>query len=105
MLAGAGGAICAVPRPASDSDEPAARLMVVELPASNGAGRAKAVLLPRMPAYGNAPGLLARPGSVEDGLELRCATGNETLNLRPLQRIEGNGNNEFHLLQATPAAH
>jgi cyclic-di-GMP-binding protein len=83
----------------------APQAMVVELPASNGAGRAKAVLLPRMPAYGNAPGLLARPGSVEDGLELRCATGNETLNLRPLQRIEGNGNNEFHLLQATPAAH
>lgn len=72
--------------------------VVVELPAINGSGRAKAVLLPRMPTYNNAAGLLAVPGTVPAGLEVRYPSGNDTVLLRLGQRLEANGNNEFHVL-------
>jgi len=74
--------------------------VVVELPASTGGLRGKAILLPRMPAFGNAAGLIAPPESVPPTLELRYPTGGRELVLRLAQRLESGSACEFHLLRA-----
>ncbi len=75
--------------------------LVVDLPGRNGGVRPKAILLPRMPAFSNAAGLLALPGTVPDGLEIRYPTGGGNVTLRLAQRLEGNPQNDFFLF--TPA--
>lgn len=72
--------------------------LVVDLPAGEGKLRAKAVLLPRMPAYNNAAGLLAKPGSVPEGLEILYPAGGATVRLKLAQRVEGNSRSDFFLL-------
>jgi hypothetical protein len=72
--------------------------LVVDLPASADTARAKAVLLPRMPAYNNAAGLLSTPGRIPDGLEILYPTGGTKVRLKLAQRIEGNSRNDFYLL-------
>lgn len=72
--------------------------LVIDLPAANGSKRAKAVLLPRLPAFNNAAGLLSTPGSVPDGLEILYPAGDTRRRLKMAQRIEGNASNEVHLL-------
>ena len=72
--------------------------LVVDLPARAGAVRAKAVLLPRLPAFNNAAGLLSTPGSVPEGLEILYPTAGTRIRLKLAQRLEGNSRNEFHLL-------
>lgn len=77
---------------------------VIELPEIAGKPRTKAVLLPRMPAYGNAAGLLAMPGTVPPTLEISYPAGMQTVHLRLGLRVDGNANTEFHLLQPLEAA-
>ena len=75
-----------------------AHALVVDLPGRSGGARAKGILLPRMPALGNAAGLLALPGSVPEGLELHYPAGGSTVTLRLAQRIDGNPQVDFHAL-------
>lgn len=72
--------------------------LVVDLPAGNGKQRSKAVLLPHMPAFNNAAGLLATPGCVPENLEILYPTGGAKVRLQLAQRIEGNSRNDFYLL-------
>ncbi|MCP5268915.1 MAG: hypothetical protein H6943_07750 [Zoogloeaceae bacterium] len=72
--------------------------LVVDVPGLNGHGHSKGVLLPRMPAYNNAAGLLSVPGSVPAGLEIAYPAGDKTLHLKLAQRVEGNTRNDFHLM-------
>jgi hypothetical protein len=72
--------------------------LVVDLPATEDTARAKAVLLPRMPAYNNAAGLLSTPGRIPEGLEILYPTGGTKVRLKLAQRIEGNSRNDFYLL-------
>jgi len=81
----------------------APQAVVVDLPAIDGGRRSRAVLMPRLPAYQNAAGLLAAPGTVPSGLEVRCPVGGRTLRLRLAQQIESNGSSEFHLLRPVAA--
>ena len=74
------------------------RALVVDLPARTGAARAKAVLLPRLPAFNNAAGLLSTPGSVPEGLEIVYPVAGTKVRLKLAQRLEGNARNDFHLL-------
>jgi hypothetical protein len=79
--------------------------LVVELPATADKPRAKAVLLPRMPAYGNAAGLLAMPGTLPPALDISYPAGDSLRHFSLGPRVDGNANTEFHLLQPVPAAH
>lgn len=72
--------------------------LVVDLPAEDGKVRAKAVLLPRMPAYNNAAGLLTRPGSMPKNLEILYPAGGSTVRFKLAQRVEGNSRSDFFLL-------
>ena len=72
--------------------------LVIDLPARAGAVRAKAVLLPRLPAFNNAAGLLSTPGSAPEGLEILYPVAGTRIRLKLSQRLEGNARNEFHLL-------
>lgn len=82
----------------------APQAVVVDLPAIDGGRRNRAVLMPRLPSYQNAAGLLALPGTVPPGLEVRCPLGGRTLRLGLAQQIDGNGTSEFHLLRPLAAA-
>ncbi|MDQ5906978.1 MAG: hypothetical protein QG590_1460 [Pseudomonadota bacterium] len=72
--------------------------LVVDLPGSNGVARRKAILLPRLPAYNNAAGLISAPDSVPDGLEILYPTGDVKVRLKLAQRMESNTRNDFHLM-------
>ncbi|MDQ5946088.1 MAG: cyclic-di-GMP-binding protein, partial [Pseudomonadota bacterium] len=72
--------------------------LVVDLPGSNGVARRKAILLPRLPAYNNAAGLISAPDSVPDGLEILYPTGGVKVRLKLAQRMESNTRNDFHLM-------
>lgn len=75
--------------------------LVVDLPAAEGKPRSKAVLLPRMPAYNNAAGLLAAPGCIPEGIEIRYPAGSTTVTLKLGPRVEGNSRSDFFLLLPT----
>lgn len=56
------------------------------------------ILLPRLPGYGNQPGLIARPGRLQPGSRITAMQGERPVTLAIAGRIEANSSLEFFLL-------
>ncbi len=70
----------------------------IEIPDPAGERR-QAILLPRMPAWKGAAGLVTHAGTVRDDLDIGYATGGNTIHFSPAQRLDGNRSIDFHLLK------
>lgn len=77
--------------------------LVVLLPALEKITPRRALLLPKLPAYGGVAGIIGLPGSLPADLEITCQPddkpASKPVRLRLGQRVEGNARLEFYLLE------
>jgi len=71
---------------------------IVPLPHLEHASQRKALLLPQLPAYGGATGIIAMPGDLPAGLELTYRPAGIPIHLRLGRPVELNSRLEFYLL-------
>lgn len=71
---------------------------IVPLPHLEHASQRKALLLPQLPAYGGATGIIAMPGDLPAGFELTYRPAGIPIHLRLGRPIELNSRLEFYLL-------
>jgi hypothetical protein len=74
----------------------------VLLPALENVTQRRALLLPKLPAYGGAAGIIGLPGSLPADLEFTCqpdgTAAGKPLRLRLGRRVEATARLEFYLL-------
>jgi hypothetical protein len=82
-----------------------AAALTISLKGASGPRQERVVLLPAMPALNNAAGLIAMPGCVATGTEIRLRDGSQELLLRVSQRIERTSSCEVFTLAPAGAQH
>jgi hypothetical protein len=73
---------------------------VVDLPAH--AETRRGIYLHRLPAYGDRPGMIARPGYLASGQRLRLEVGSTEVEVQVGRRIESSDGMEFFALIPLP---
>lgn len=72
--------------------------MLVAVPQPENTPQRKAILLPKLPAYGGSAGVIAMPGALPEGVEFTYRPNGTSIRLRLGRPVELNSRLEFYLL-------